>query len=86
MMHLILFFACCYLYYIYLKNKPILPKPREFKFLLFCKEEHKYLFLYDEKSVPKALEVLNRFANNPELNFTEQDAEKLKEKIIGVVD
>jgi hypothetical protein len=41
----------------------------------------RYVFLYDDASQEALLEQLDRFASNPELNFTWFDAAVLGEKV-----
>jgi hypothetical protein len=45
------------------------------------KDAERYIFLYDNESVPSLLQTLGRFASSPELSFTWYDAAVLSQKV-----
>jgi hypothetical protein len=45
--------------------------------------EERYVFLYDDVSRPQLLQVLGRFAADPELSFSWRDAAELSCKVRG---
>jgi hypothetical protein len=53
---------------------------REMNILAMARGPERYVFLYDDSSHETLLEVLDRFAENPDLNFTTADAALLAQK------
>ncbi len=49
--------------------------------IALVKDGERYIFLYDEKSIPQLLQTLGRYAADPELNFTWYDAAVLSQKV-----
>ena len=45
------------------------------------KDAERYIFLYDNESVPSLLQTLGRFASSPELSVTWYDAAVLSQKV-----
>lgn len=45
------------------------------------KDAERYIFLYDNESLPALLQTLGKFAANPELSFTWYDAAVLSQKV-----
>lgn len=43
--------------------------------------ESRYTFLWDNRSLPQLLQVLGRYAADPELNFTWSDAASISQKL-----
>lgn len=50
---------------------------RELNLIALAKGKHRFVFLYDEKSKATLLEVLQRFANDPSIELTADDARML---------
>ncbi|GIX04026.1 MAG: hypothetical protein KatS3mg113_1032 [Planctomycetaceae bacterium] len=51
--------------------------------LALMKGRQRYVFVYDERDVDRLLEVLTRFATDPELDFTWEDAAVLLKRALG---
>ncbi len=49
--------------------------------LALVKDGERYVFLYDEHSLPQLLQTLGRFAADPELNFSWYDAAVLSQRV-----
>ncbi|WP_245764641.1 hypothetical protein [Planctomicrobium piriforme] len=49
--------------------------------IALVKDGERYVFLYDDRSVPQLLQTLGRYAADPELNFTWYDAAVLSQKV-----
>ena len=49
--------------------------------LALVKDDERYVFLYDENSVPQLLQMLGRYAADPELTFSWYDAAVLSQKV-----
>jgi hypothetical protein len=49
--------------------------------LAMVKDGERFVFLYDDDSIPETLQTLGRFAADPELNFTWYDAAVLCQKL-----
>ncbi|WP_437231148.1 hypothetical protein SH661x_002403 [Planctomicrobium sp. SH661] len=54
---------------------------RNVNVIALVKDGERYVFLYDDKSVPQLLQTLGRYAADPELNFTWYDAAVLSQKV-----
>lgn len=50
---------------------------RELNLLALAKGKQRFIFLYDEKSKTALLDVLKRFATDPAIEFTPEDARAL---------
>ena len=53
--------------------------------LALVKDGERFVFLYDEKSIPQLLQTLGRYAADPELNFSWYDAAVLSQKVRKLV-
>ena len=49
--------------------------------LALVKESERYIFLYDDNSPAELLQILGRYAADPELSFTWYDAAILSQKV-----
>jgi hypothetical protein len=49
--------------------------------LALVKDGERYVFLYDEASIPTLLQTLGRYAADPELSFSWYDAAVLSQKV-----
>ena len=49
--------------------------------LAMVKGDERYVFLFDDESRGETLRLLGRYASNPELSFTWQDAAILSQRI-----
>ena len=49
--------------------------------LAMVKGEERYVFLFDDESRAETLRLLGRYASNPELSFSWQDAAILSQRI-----
>ena len=49
--------------------------------LALVKESERYIFLYDDESPAELLQMLGRYAADPELSFTWYDAAILSQKV-----
>jgi hypothetical protein len=54
---------------------------RNMNVIALVKDGERYVFLYDDQSVPQLLQTLGRYAADPELNFTWYDAAVLSQKV-----
>ena len=54
---------------------------RNVNVLALVKDGERYVFLYDNESMPQLLQTLGRYAADPELNFTWYDAAVLSQKV-----
>lgn len=52
--------------------------------IVLLKNNERYIFLYDDESYVKILEILSQFANDSELSFTWENATMLAKKIIEI--
>ncbi len=50
---------------------------RELNLLALAKGKQRFVFLYDEKSKGKLLQILRQYVADPEIEFTEEDARAL---------
>jgi len=55
----------------------------EMAYFLIIKKENSeiYIFIYDNQSRRKLLEILSSFASNPDLSFSPRDAMTLAKKV-----
>ena len=49
--------------------------------LALVKDDERYVFLYDDQSIPQLLQMLGRYAADPELTFSWYDAAVLSQKV-----
>ena len=49
--------------------------------LALVKDGERYVFTYDDNSVPELLQTLGRYAADPELNFSWYDAAMLSQRV-----
>lgn len=49
--------------------------------LALVKDGERFVFLYDESSIPTLLQTLGKYAADPELNFSWYDAAVLSQKV-----
>lgn len=54
---------------------------RNVNVLALVKDGERYVFFYDDESLPQLLQTLGRYAADPELNFTWYDAAVLSQKV-----
>lgn len=54
---------------------------RSVNVLALLKDGERFVFLYDDQSLPQLLQTLGRYAANPELNFSWYDAAVLSQKV-----
>jgi hypothetical protein len=54
---------------------------RDINVIALVKGGERYVFLYDDESRAEALQVLGRYASNPELSFSWYDAAVLGQKV-----
>jgi hypothetical protein len=55
--------------------------PRDLNVIALIKGEERYIFLYDDAHRRQLLEILGKFAANPELSFSWYDAAILSQKV-----
>lgn len=49
--------------------------------LALVRDEHRFVFLYDDDSVDTMLATLSQYANDPELDFTWYDAAMMAQRV-----
>jgi hypothetical protein len=49
--------------------------------LALVRDEHRFVFLYDDRSIETVLTTLSEYANDPELEFTWYDAAMLAQRV-----
>ncbi len=49
--------------------------------LALVREEHRFVFLYDDNSIETMLATLSQYANDPELDFTWYDAAMMAQRV-----
>jgi hypothetical protein len=49
--------------------------------LALVREEHRFVFLYDDDSIDTMLATLSQYANDPELDFTWYDAAMMAQRV-----
>ncbi|MEZ5942988.1 MAG: hypothetical protein R3C18_16465 [Planctomycetaceae bacterium] len=54
---------------------------KDLNVLALVKDGERYVFMYDEDSLPQLLQTLGRFAADPELNFSWYDAAVLSQRV-----
>lgn len=54
--------------------------------LALHKQESRYMFMFQDRDLPKLLQTLGRYAADPELDFTWHDAAILANKARKLVD
>jgi hypothetical protein len=57
------------------------PMPKHVNVLALLKDGERYVFLYDDQSLPQLLQTLGRYAADPELSFSWYDAAVLSQKV-----
>jgi hypothetical protein len=64
------------------KGTPVEPAmQRQVNVLALLKDGERYVFLYDDRSLPQLLQTLGRYAADPELSFSWYDAAVLSQKV-----
>ncbi len=64
------------------KATPVEPEmQRQVNVLALLKDGERYVFLYDDRSLPQLLQTLGRYAADPELSFSWYDAAVLSQKV-----
>ena len=64
------------------KATPVGPvMQRQVNVLALLKDGERYVFLYDDQSLPQLLQTLGRYAADPELSFSWYDAAVLSQKV-----
>ena len=53
---------------------------REMNILAMAKGQERYIFLYDDQSYDALIDLLDKFADDPNLNFSTADASLLSQK------
>ncbi len=66
---------------VYDKLQALYPKSRGTNVLPLIKGVERYIFIYDNESVPETLRTLGRFAADIELSFTWYDAAVLSQSV-----
>ena len=54
--------------------------------LALVRDEHRFVFLYDDNSIDTVLATLSEYANDPELEFTWYDAAMLAQRIRQMIE
>lgn len=54
--------------------------------LALVRDEHRFVFLYDDKSVDTLLATLSDYASDPELEFTWHDAAMMAQRVRAILD
>lgn len=54
--------------------------------LALVRDEHKFVFLYDDDSVDTLLSTLSEYASDPELEFTWHDAAVMAQRVRAMLD
>lgn len=54
--------------------------------LALVRDEHRFVFLYDDKSIDTMLATLSTYANDPELDFTWYDAAMLAQRVRALLE
>lgn len=54
--------------------------------LAMVRDEHRFIFLYDDDSIDTLLATLSEFAADPELEFTWYDAAVLAQRVRGMLE
>lgn len=54
--------------------------------LALVRDEHRFVFLYDDTSVDTLLATLSQYAEDPELEFTWYDAAMLAQRVRGMLE
>lgn len=49
--------------------------------LALVRDEHRFVFLYDDNSIETMLATLSEYANDPELEFTWYDAAMMAQRV-----
>ena len=49
--------------------------------LALVREEHRFVFLYDDANIDTMLATLSQYANDPELDFTWYDAAMMAQRV-----
>lgn len=63
-----------------------MPNATDINVIALVKRPERYVFLFDDASIDELLRTFGRFASNPELSFSFQDATFLGRKIRSTVD
>jgi hypothetical protein len=53
---------------------------REMNILAMAKGQERYVFLYDDQSYDTLIDLFDKYADNPDLNFSTADASLLSQK------
>ena len=59
---------------------------RSINVLALVRDEHKFVFLYDDDSVDTLLGTLSDYAADPDLDFTWYDAAVLAQRVRGMLE
>ncbi len=54
--------------------------------LAMVRDEHRFVFLYDDNSVDTLLATFSQYAEDPELEFTWYDAAKLAQRVRSMLE
>lgn len=53
--------------------------------LALVREEHRFVFLYDDRSIDTLLTTLSDYASDPELEFTWHDAAMMAQRVRAIM-
>lgn len=54
--------------------------------LALVRDEHRFVFLYDDNSIETVLATLSEYASDPELEFTWYDAAMMAQRVRALID
>lgn len=54
--------------------------------LALVRDEHRFVFLYDDNSIETVLATLSEYASDPELDFTWYDAAMMAQRVRALID
>ena len=54
--------------------------------LAMVRDEHRFVFLYDDQSVETVLATLSQYAMDPDLEFTWHDAAMMAQRVRALID
>ena len=54
--------------------------------LALVRDEHRFIFLYDDNSIDTVLATLSEYASDPEMEFSWYDAAILAQRVRGLIE
>ena len=54
--------------------------------MALVRDEHRFVFLYDDNSVETMMSTLSQYASDPELEFTWYDAALMAQRVRGMLE